>query len=180
MAQYIGSTYRKNYFSNMLQKPISYYDRDQNSSGSLVSRLSLDPKQLQDLFGTLGVFPIISVFNVIGCVAISFSFGWKLAAVTLFGAMPFILLAAFMRIRYETHFESMNAEVYADSSKFATEAIRAFRTVAALTMEGSIVSRYSNLLKKQRAKAFRKSWYATLIFAFSDSVELGAMALTFW
>lgn len=164
----------------MLKKPVSYYDCNENASGSLVSRLSLDPKQLQDLFGTMGVFPIVAVFNVIGCVAISFSFGWKLAAVALFGAMPFLLLAAFMRIRYETQFEAMNAAVYADSSKFATEAIRAFRTVTALTMEDSIVTRYANLLKEQRSKAFRKAWYATLIFAFSDTVELCAMALTFW
>lgn len=128
----------------------------------------------------MGVFPLISVFNVTGCVIISFIFGWKLAAVTFFGAMPFILLAAFMRIRHETHFESMNAAVYADSSKFATEAIRAFRTVTALTMEDTIIQRYSDLLKEQRTKAFRKSWYATLVFAFSDSVELCAMALTFW
>ncbi|CAG8126861.1 unnamed protein product [Penicillium salamii] len=180
MSMHVGSTYRKEYFANTLKKPISFYDREENSSGTLISRLSLDPKQIQDLLGPMGVFPLISIFNVIGCVAISFSFGWKLAAVTFFGAMPFILFAAFMRIRYETHFESMNAEVYADSSKFATEAIRAFRTVSALTMETTIIDRYSGLLKEQRSKAFRKSWYATLVFAFSDSVELCAMALTFW
>lgn len=178
--QHVGSTYRKDYFANILKRPISFFDRDENSSGTLISRLSLDPKQIQDLLGPMGVFPLISIFNLIGCVAISFSFGWKLAAVTFFGAMPFILFSAFMRIRYETHFESMNAEVYADSSKFAAEAIRAFRTVSALTMESTIIERYSKLLKSQRTKAFRKSWYATLIFAFSDSVELCAMALTFW
>ncbi|PLB35394.1 ABC transporter ATP-binding protein [Aspergillus candidus] len=176
----VGTTYRKEYFANILKRPVSFFDRDENSSGTLISRLSLDPKQVQDLLGPMGVFPLISVFNVTGCVIISFVFGWKLAAVTFFGAMPFILLAAFMRIRHETHFESMNAAVYADSSKFATEAIRAFRTVTALTMEDTIIQRYSNLLREQRAKAFRKSWYATLVFAFSDSVELCAMALTFW
>lgn len=85
-----------------------------------------------------------------------------------------------MRIRYEKKFEALNADVYADSSKFAVEAIRAFRTVAALTMEQSIVDRYYNLLKQQRQKALSKAWYATLVFAFSDSVELCAMALTFW
>ncbi|CAG7958159.1 unnamed protein product [Penicillium olsonii] len=180
MSMHVGSTYRKEYFANTLKKPVSFYDREENSSGTLISRLTLDPKQIQDLLGPMGVFPLISIFNVIGCVAISFSFGWKLAAVTFFGAMPFILFAAFMRLRYETHFESMNAEVYADSSKFATEAIRAFRTVSALTMETTIIDRYSGLLKEQRSKAFRKSWYATLVFAFSDSVELCAMALTFW
>ncbi|KXG51540.1 ABC transporter, integral membrane type 1 [Penicillium griseofulvum] len=180
ISQFVVSAARMDYFYNLLSKPVSYYDGENNSSGSLVSRLSTDSKQLQEMFGPTGVFPLISIFNIVGCVAISFAFGWKLAAVTFFAAMPFIFLSAFMRIRYEIKFEALNAAVYADSSKFATEAVGAFRTVTALTMEDSILKRYSTLLKDQRQKAIRKAWYATLIFAFSDSVELCAMALAFW
>ncbi|KAK4869316.1 hypothetical protein LT330_006316 [Penicillium expansum] len=180
ISMFVVSNARMDYFYNLLSKPVSYYDREENSSGSLISRLSTDSKQLQEMFGPTGVFPLISIFNIIGCVAISFAFGWKLAAVTFFAAMPFLFLSAFMRIRYEIKFETLNAAVYADSSKFATEAVRAFRTVTALTMEDAILQRYSNLLKDQRQKAIRKAWYATLIFAFSDSVELCAMALAFW
>jgi ATP-binding cassette subfamily B (MDR/TAP) protein 1 len=178
--QFVVSNARMDYFSNLLSKPVWYYDREENSSGSLVSRLSTDSKQLQEMFGPTGVFPLISIFNVIGCVTISFAFGWKLAAVTFFAAMPFLFLSAFMRIRYEIKFESLNAEVYADSSKFATEAVRAFRTVTTLTIEDTILQRYSSLLREQRQKATRKAWYATLVFAFSDSVELCAIALAFW
>lgn len=180
ISMFVVSNARMDYFYNILSKPVSYYDREENSSGSLISRLSTDSKQLQEMFGPTGVFPLISVFNIIGCVSISFAFGWKLAAVTFFAAMPFLFFSAFMRIRYEIKFETLNAAVYADSSKFATEAVRAFRTVTALTMEDTILERYSNLLKDQRQKAIRKAWYATLIFAFSDSVELCAMALAFW
>lgn len=174
------STYRNDYFTNIFRESVSYFDREENASGSLVSRLSTDPRQIQEIFGPTGVFPLISVFNVIGSVIISFIFGWKLAAVTFFAAMPFLFLSAFMRIRYEVMFESLNAEVYKDSSKFAAEAMRGFRTVTSLTMEGHIIKRYSNLLQQQRKKALRKAWYATLVFSFSDSVELCAMALTFW
>ncbi|CAI7648531.1 unnamed protein product [Penicillium glandicola] len=180
ISMFVVSTSRMDYFQNFLSKPVSYYDREENASGSLVSRLSTDSKQLQEMFGPTGVFPLISIFNIIGCVAISFAFGWKLAAVTFFAAMPFLFLSSFMRIRYEIKFESLNAAVYADSSKFATEAVRAFRTVTALTMEDTILERYSNLLKEQRRKAIRRAWYATFVFAFSDSVELCAMALAFW
>lgn len=63
-----------------------------------------------------------------------------------------------MRIRYEIRFEGINAEVYAESSRFAAEAVRAFRTVTALTMEESIIRRYSDLLTRQRRKAVRKAW----------------------
>ncbi|KAJ6043575.1 hypothetical protein N7460_004930 [Penicillium canescens] len=180
ISMFVVSTYRKDYFMNMVRESVSYFDREENASGSLVSRLSTDPRQIQELFGPTGVFPLISVFNVVGCVIISFIFGWKLAAVTFFAAMPFLFLSAFMRIRYEIMFESLNAEVYKDSSKFAAEAMRGFRTVTSLTMEDHIIKRYSDLLQRQRTKALRKAWYATLIFSFSDSVELCAMALTFW
>lgn len=132
------------------------------------------------MIGLNGIFPIVSVCSTIGCIAIAFSFGWKLSLVTVFAALPCIFLAAFMRIRYELEFEALNTAVYSGSSQFAAEAIEAFRTVSALTMEGSILNRYSDLLKQQQNKAFRKAWLATLVFAFSDSVELCAMALTFW
>lgn len=145
-----------------------------------MSRLATDPKQIQESIGINGAFPIISIFSMIGCIAIAFAFGWKLSLVTVFAALPCIFLAAFMRIRYELQFESMNAAVYSGSSQFAAEAIDAFRTVASLTMEDAILDRYTNLLRQQQNKAFRKAWYACLVFAFSDSVELCAMALTFW
>ena len=145
-----------------------------------MSRLATDPKQIQELLGTNGAFPMVSILSMIGCIIIAFVFGWKLSLVAVFAALPCIFLAAFMRIRFEMQFDTMNAEVYAGSSQFAAEAIDAFRTVASLTMEDAILNRYSNLLKQQQNKAFRKAWVACLIFAFSDSVELCAMALTFW
>lgn len=176
----MSSTCRTQYFESILKKSVPFYDLNDNASGSLVSRLATDPKQIQDLIGVNGVFPVISLCSMIGCIAIAFSFGWKLSLVATFAALPFVFLAAFMRIRYELEFDAMNAAVYSGSSQFAAEAIEAFRTVSALTMEDFILKRYSNLLQEQQKKAFRKAWIATLVFAFSDSVELCAMALTFW
>ena len=39
------------YFQNTLQQPMSFYDKDDNSSGSLMGRLTTDPKQLQEIVG---------------------------------------------------------------------------------------------------------------------------------
>lgn len=176
----VASFYRAEYFHNTLWNPIPFYDHPENASGSLLSRLSIDPKQLQELLGFNGAFPLISIFNMTGSIMIAFLFGWKLALVAVFAALPVMFSAAYIRIRWELQFEQMNTEVYAESSKFATEAIGAFRTVTSLTMENYIINKYSTLLKQQREKAVRKAWYATLVFAFSDSIELCAMALTFW
>lgn len=145
-----------------------------------MSRLSGDPKQLQELLGFNSVFPLIAIFNVIGCLTISYYFGWKLTLVTMFAVMPVILGGSFARVRYDFQFEIMNAKVFSDSSQFATEAIGAFRTVSSLTMEDSIVERYRTLLQEQIQLSTKKAAYAMLIYAFTDSVELLGMALTFW
>ena len=84
-----------------------------------------DPTQLQQLLGINMAFVFISVFNVVGCIAMSFYFGWKLTLVTVCSSVPIILAAGFFRLRYEMQFEKMNFEVFAESAKFATESIGA-------------------------------------------------------
>ncbi|KAL5043629.1 hypothetical protein BDW71DRAFT_210141 [Aspergillus fruticulosus] len=180
VSHFIASFYRKDYFMSLIHKPVPFFDSASNSSGTLTSNLSSSTKQLQDLFGVNGVFPLVSIFVIVGCICVSFAFGWKLAAVAIFAALPFIVLAANLRIRYETQFEKLNAKVYAESSAFAAEAIKAFRTVSACTMEGFILERYKALLIEQREKALKKAWLACAVYAFSDSVDFCAMALTFW
>lgn len=125
-------------------------------------------------------FPLIAVFNVIGCVAISFTFGWKLTLVALFSALPVIIGSMFVRTRYEVKFEKLNMAVFAESSQFASEAIGAFRTVTSLTLEDTIADRYSKLLDNHVVAAFHKAKYASLVIALSESLELPCMALCFW
>jgi len=178
--QYVSTTYRQQYFESILHKPISFYDAEDHSAGTLTSRLSTDPTQLQELLGPNMSMPLISVFNVIGCVAISFAYGWKLTLVTMFSALPLIFVAGFVRVRYEIQFEKLNALVFAKSSQFAAEAIGAFRTVTSLTLEDTITDRYAKLLQGHVMDAFKKARLATLIFAASDSIDLLCMALAFW
>ena len=164
----------------MITKPVSYYDEEENSVGALTARIATDPTQLQQLLGINMAIVLISVFNVVGCIAMSFYFGWKLTLLAICSAMPIILTAGFLRLRYETQFEKMNQRVFAESSKFATESIGAFRTVSSLSLESEICSRYEKLLRDHTNDAFRKAKTGTLIFALSDSISLLCMAFVLW
>ncbi|CZR64744.1 related to multidrug resistance protein [Phialocephala subalpina] len=180
ISYHITSAYRKEYFQNVLHKPVAYYDEEDNSIGSLTGRMANDPTQLQQLLGINMAFVFISIFNVVGCIAMSFYFGWKLTLVTVCSSMPIILAAGFFRIRYETQFEKMNFEVFAESAKFATESIGAIRTVTALTLEDEICGRYETLLQTHIKEAFHKARFSTLVFAMSDSIALLCMAFVLW
>ncbi|KAL5321036.1 hypothetical protein ACEPPN_011846 [Leptodophora sp. 'Broadleaf-Isolate-01'] len=176
----ITSTYRREYFSNVLKKPIAYFDAEENSIGSLTSRMATDPTQLQQLLGINMAFVVISIFNILGCIALSSYFGWKLTLAAAITSMPIILAAGFFRFRFETQFEKMNYAVFAESSKFATESIGAFRTVSSLTLESEICGRYQKLLQEHIQSAFQKAGISTLVFALSDSVPLLCMAFVLW
>jgi ATP-binding cassette subfamily B (MDR/TAP) protein 1 len=180
LSTHVACTYRQEYFESITEKPIKFFDADENSSGTLTSRVSNDPTQIQEMMGTNMAMVLIAIFSITGCVAISFAFGWKLTVVSAFAALPIIGLASFYRIRFEIQFEKLNALVFAESAQFAAEAFGAFRTVTALTLEDMICDRYELLLQEQAEKARKKARFTTLVFALSDSVSLLCMALTFW
>ncbi|CZS91522.1 probable leptomycin B resistance protein pmd1 [Rhynchosporium agropyri] len=180
ISTYIACTYRQEYFESILHKPIGFYDQEDNSSGTLSGKLANDPTQLQQMLGINMAMVLTAALSLVGCIIIGFIFGWKLTMVTVFVAMPVILLAGFFRVRYEIQFEALNQTVFAESSKFAAEAIGAFRTVTGLTMEEMIALRYETLLQDHVHKAFIKARWSTFVFAASDSVQLLCMALTLW
>ncbi|ORY18177.1 ABC transporter-like protein [Clohesyomyces aquaticus] len=177
---HIVSAYRDEYFQNLLKRPIAFFDDKDNSSGALTARIASDPAQLQQLLGVNAASMLTCIFNVAGCIAISFYFSWRLSVVVVFSSTPVMILAGYLRVRYERKFQKATWLVFTESSKFAIESIGAFRTVSALTMEDSICDRYETLLQKHIDDAFWSSIWSTLIFSFSDSVALLCMAFALW
>ncbi|KAI1431016.1 P-loop containing nucleoside triphosphate hydrolase protein [Xylaria sp. CBS 124048] len=180
LAYHISATYRQQYFEGILFQKTSFFDEEDNSSGTLTARVGGDPKQLEELLGINMALVYTSFFTLIGALAIAFAFGWKLALVATTVTAPLGLLAGYYRYKYELEFEKMNNAVFAESSQFAAEAISAFRTVASLTLEDTITDRYERLLTGHVSAAFRKATWRTLIIAFSESVGLAVQALIFW
>jgi ATP-binding cassette, subfamily B (MDR/TAP), member 1 len=175
-----AAKYAVEYLNNILAKSISWFEGEDRDSGSLTAHLSNDPKQLQQFIGLGIVVPLVSAAGLIGCVILAFYYGWKLSIVVFFAALPVLMLASFIRVRYELVFAEYNAVVFSKSSKFAAEGIAAYRTVTALTMEGILQSRYETLLQGHVNAAFKKARLACLVFALSDSVDLLCIALTTW
>lgn len=180
IAIHIACTYRQQYFESILAKPVQFFDEEENSSGTLAARVANDPTQLQQMLGINMAMVFTAFLSLIGAIIIGFVFGWKLTLLTVFVSLPIVMGSGYFRLRYELQFEKMNNAVFAESSKFASESIGAFRTVTSLTLEGMINKRYEALLQDHVDKAFAKARWTTLVFSLSDSMSLLCMALTFW
>lgn len=176
----LTTSYQKEYFSSVISKPVSWFDKQDSNQGALTARLATDATALQQLLGSNMAFVIIAILSVTGCLTIAFYFGWKLTAVALSCAMPLAIAAGFFRSRVEKDLQKMNNKVFAESAKFATESMAAIRTVTALTLEDTICQRYQKLLDDHTRNAFKKARFATLIFAASEAIPLLCMGFILW
>lgn len=176
----LSTTCKVQYLTDMLYQKLSFFDKDDNSHGTLSYQIATNAKQLEEILGLNLAYMLSGAFTVIGCIIIALIFGWKLGLVASLVAMPILLASGYWKYRHEMYFDQMNSEVFKESSEFATEAIGAMRTVCSLTMETTINRRYQRLLDGHTQAAFRKALWTSGIFGFTDSASLLCQSLVTW
>lgn len=164
----------------MTEQPIAFFDRSENAPGILVSRLAMDPDAVKSLAGAnVGVI-IIVIVSLLSTIILSVAIGWKLALVAIFGALPLIFGAALLRERMEQSFAKKASETFSESVGFASDCMRALRTVSSLRMEELVQHKFGSLLQEHSHRAIKYALLAMLWFALSESIDFLCMGLTFW
>ena len=166
-------------FRSIIQQKIEFFDKVENSVGTIVSTLANQTTQLAGLSGiTLGTIfqTITTLFTglIIGIAA-----GWKLGLVCT-ATVPILLFCGYCRFHLLTVYEQRSRRVYDDSASFACEAAASMRTVASLTREQDMVSEYSHSLTIQEKKNFLSTLYTSVFYASIQALALLCSALALW
>lgn len=110
LASIIRNKYEKIYFEAIVFQKTSFFDDEDHSQGSMTSRASGDPKQLEELMGANMASVYVAIFSLTGAIANAFPFGWKLALVASCVMLQTVIGSSYWR------FNKMNDEVFAESS----------------------------------------------------------------
>ncbi|KIV84917.1 hypothetical protein PV11_00666 [Exophiala sideris] len=180
IGQTVTHRYRREMFQQVLGQDIEFFDIPENTSGALTSKLSAVPTQLQELISANILLVFIVLVNIISSSALALAYGWKLGLVVVFGALPPLLMAGYLRIRLENKLEAKNSEAFSESAGLASEAVTSIRTVASLTLESHILDEYSRMLSNVVTRSTRALVWTMFWFSLSQSIEFLAMALGFW
>jgi ATP-binding cassette subfamily B (MDR/TAP) protein 1 len=163
----------------MLRQDIAFFDRPENSSGSLVAMLSTEVTGLAGISGaTLGAIAS-AVTTVVLALAISCAINWKLGLVCA-TAMPFIITCGFCRFWVLAQFNIRARKANEASASFACEATAAIRTIASLTREDEVWNLYHEMLFTQTRKSLRSVAKTSSLYAMSQAGMFCASALGFW
>ncbi|KAF5020680.1 hypothetical protein F66182_7294 [Fusarium sp. NRRL 66182] len=166
-------------FRTMLRQDVAFFDRDENTSGALTSFLSTETTHVAGLSGvTLGTLLMVST-TLISAIVVSLAVGWKLSLVCM-ATIPVLLGCGFFRFYMLAHFQRRSKAAYDSSASFASEAISAIRTVAALTREEDVLKQYKDSLAVQQRRSLISVLKSSLLYAASQSLVFACFALGFW
>lgn len=170
---------RSQAFRAMLRQDITFFDREENSTGALTSFLSTETKHLSGISGvTLGT--ILMTSTTLGAaMIIALSIGWKLALVCI-SVVPVLLACGFYRFWMLARFQRRSKAAYEGSASFACEATSAIRTVASLTREDDVWAQYHAQLDEQGRKSLISVSKSSLLYAASQALVFFCVALGFW
>ena len=180
----IGQTVTHRVRREMIERIIyfdqDFFDRPENSSGNVTSKLSSVPTSLQELMSqNLGLLLNVMV-NIVSSSVLGIAFGWKLGLVIVFGGLSLLIVAGYVRIRLDQKLEASTGEQFASSAGLATEAVTSIRTISSLTLEGPVLHEYNEVLGNVVAQVIPGLILTLLPYALSQSIEFLIMALGFW
>jgi ATP-binding cassette subfamily B (MDR/TAP) protein 1 len=166
-------------FRAMLRQDVAFFDKDENTAGALTSFLSTETTHVAGLSGvTLGTL-LMMITTLVSACTLGLAIGWKLSLVCI-ATMPILLGCGFFRFWMLAHFQRRSKAAYASSATFASEAISAIRTVAALTREQDVLNQYRDSLAEQQRRSLRSVLKSSALYAASQSLLFLCFALGFW
>ncbi|XPS78515.1 ABC-type xenobiotic transporter [Ascochyta lentis] len=105
VAQHVSRKYRREIFDLILRQDMAFFDNPANASGALASNLSTYPTNILETMGFNVMLILINVVNVLPSSILAIVTGWKLGLVVVFGALPPLVSAGYVRIRLEFKLE---------------------------------------------------------------------------
>ncbi|KAH8723660.1 multidrug resistance protein 1 [Phaeosphaeriaceae sp. PMI808] len=180
IAQHVSRRYRREIFDLVLKQDMAFFDDKANATGALASALSSYPTNLVELLGFNLMLIFVNVVNIISSSILALVVGWKLGLVVVFGALPPIVGAGYLRIRLEFQLEEETGKRFASSAALASEAVTAIRTVSSLALERHILEKYRTRLQGVATKSIKALVWTMFWYSLTQSINFLAMALGFW
>jgi ATP-binding cassette subfamily B (MDR/TAP) protein 1 len=172
-----GLVYRRSYLTAMLKQDVGFFQAAGNTSGGLTALLAADGGDLSMLFASSAGLIVVFVVDLIACCILALAVYWKLALVAIFGCLPPLLAAGYMRMRIDLTAQDRCAAAFLESARYSTEAVAAIRTVSSLTMEEKVESMYSDKLQDAANRSVRKTMQGLILYALSEALTLAGKSI---
>ncbi|CAK9179842.1 unnamed protein product [Ilex paraguariensis] len=165
-------------FQAILKQEPGWFDFDKNSTGILVSRLSIDCVSFRSVLGDRFSVLLMGLSSAAVGLGVSFFIEWRLTLLAT-ALTPFTLGASYFSLLINVGPKVDNSS-YAKASSIAASAVSNVRTVATFSTQEQIVQSFDRALSEPKKTSVRRSQILGLALGISQGAMYGAYTLTLW
>ncbi|XP_071713966.1 ABC transporter B family member 11-like [Rutidosis leptorrhynchoides] len=128
-------------FKKVINMEVSWFDKTENSSGAIGSRLSIDASNVRALVGDALAEYVQDASSVATGLVIAFSACWQLALIILL-LIPLMSVNGYVQMKFLKGFSADAKMMYEEASQVANDAVRSIRTVTSFCSEEKVMELY--------------------------------------
>nr|XP_027097985.1 ABC transporter B family member 21-like [Coffea arabica] len=180
-------------FEKIVHMDISWFDREENSSGRISSQLSIDATSVGSLVGeSLSMLVQNSATGFAGLL-IGFAASWRLSLIVI-SMLPLIGFNGYMYSKALSGYSANAKKLYEEATQVAIDAVGSIRTVASFSAEDKVISLYEKKCNGPATTGIKRglygavgyglsmfllySIYATIFYAGAQFVEAGKITFS--
>lgn len=168
---------RQELFSHLLKQNMAFHD--ENSTGRLVTRVTNDIQNLNEMIKSVAVTVFKDFFTLIGITAILISINLKLALFTFCLVPPIALLTIFFRSRARKVFRELRRRLAELNSMFA-ESISGIRVITAFNRQPFNRKTYENLNHLNYLAGMTQIRIFATFIPIIEFISVAGLALIVW
>ncbi|KAK4850840.1 hypothetical protein QYF36_010230 [Acer negundo] len=179
MGESLTKRVREILFGKIITFEIEWFDQENNSSGSLCSRLATDAAMVRTLITDRLSMLAQNISSATLAVVLGALLSWKLALVAI-AMQPFIIGAFYTKAIMMKSMSRKLLKAQNNSSELASEAVANHRIITAFYSQEKILKLHELTQISSTKESRKQSWYAGLGLSISQFLTAANAALIFW
>ncbi|XP_006361363.1 ABC transporter B family member 15-like [Solanum tuberosum] len=179
MGERLNKRVRERMLSKILTFEVGWYDKEQNSTAAICSRLADEASVVRSLVGDRMSLFIQTIAGMTIACMVGLVIAWRMSLV-LFTVQPVIILCLYCKRVLLKSMSEKSIKAQEESSKLAAEAVTNLRTVTAFSSQARILQMLKEAQEGPLRESIRQSWFAGIVLGTTNSLQSCTWALFFW
>ncbi|XP_027358813.1 ABC transporter B family member 15-like [Abrus precatorius] len=179
MGEYLTKRVKERMLSKILTFEVGWFDREENSTGVVCSRLATEPNTIRSLVGDRMGLLVQTISAVIIACTMGLIIAWRLAII-LITVQPIAIGCFYTRLVLLKGMSNKAIKAQDESSKLAVEAVSNLRTITAFSSQDRFIKMLKNAQEGPSRESIRQSWFAGIVLGLARSLTTFTRAIEYW
>uniref|UniRef100_A0A7N0VGP3 Uncharacterized protein n=2 Tax=Kalanchoe fedtschenkoi TaxID=63787 RepID=A0A7N0VGP3_KALFE len=179
MGECLAKRVREKMLENVLTFEIGWFDRDENTSAAIGTRIATEAGAVRALIGDrilllLQVFATASLAFLLALVV-----AWRIAIVMI-AIQPFLITSFYAKSMMMKSMSVRAKKAQNEGTQLASEAVINHRTITAFSSQNRILGLFQGTMEGPKRESIRQSWSSGIALFSSQFLTTASIALAFW